>query len=84
MIWTCVEMPDYIKREDVLNVLKKYPTGTWRGVPVYSDEMKSAMAEIANFPAADVVSREEYERMKWERDLAFKALLWRWKFLKKG
>lgn len=56
-------MAEYIKREDALEVLKRNPIGTWRFVPVYSEEIKAAMNEINDLPAADVV---EMRHGRWE------------------
>lgn len=55
-------MKEYIEREVALEILKRNPIGTWRGAPVYSEEIKSAMAEIGDLPAADVA---EVVHAKW-------------------
>lgn len=47
-------MKEYIEREAALEILKRNPIGTWRGCPVYSEEIKSAADEIGDLPAADV------------------------------
>lgn len=47
-------MAEYIEREASLAILRKNPTGTWRGVPVYSDDIKAAIHEVENLPAEDV------------------------------
>lgn len=49
-------MAEYIEREALLAILRKNPTGTWRGVPVYSDDIKAAIHEVENLPAEDVSS----------------------------
>ena len=56
-------MKEYIEREVALEILKRNPIGTWRGCPVYSEEIKSAMAEIGDLPAADVA---EVVHSKWD------------------
>ena len=47
-------MKEYIEKEAVLEILKRNSVGTWRGVPAYPAEIKSAAHEIGNLPAADV------------------------------
>ena len=47
-------MKEYIERAVALEILKRNPIGTWRGAPVYSEEIKSAADEIGDLPAADV------------------------------
>lgn len=47
-------MAEYIKREATLAILRKNPTGTWRGLPVYSDDIKAAIHEIESLPSNDV------------------------------
>lgn len=47
-------MKEYIERAVALEILKRNPIGTWRGAPVYSEEIKSAADEIGDLPVADV------------------------------
>lgn len=47
-------MAEYIEREAVLEILKRYSVGTWRGIPCYPDEIKSAAKDVNSIPAADV------------------------------
>ena len=62
-------MKEYIEREAALEILKRNPIGTWRGAPVYSEEIKSAADEIGDLPAADVA---EVRHGWWEiKVLAF-------------
>lgn len=48
-------MAEYTEKEKVLEILRHNPAGTWRGTPVYSDEIKTAMREVKALKAADVV-----------------------------
>lgn len=57
-------MKEYIEREVALEILKRNPIDTWRGAPVYSEEIKSAADEIGDLPAADVA---EVRHGRWER-----------------
>lgn len=57
---------EYIDREDALDELLYKMTGTG-----YQSRARSA---IKCLPAADVVSREAFEQVKWERDAAMKQL----------
>lgn len=47
-------MAEYTEKEKVLEILRRNPAGTWRGTPVYSDEIKAAMREVKALKAADV------------------------------
>lgn len=47
-------MSEYITKEQVFKILKRNPVGTWRGAPIYSEEIKSVMNETEALPAADV------------------------------
>ena len=58
-------MKECIEREVALEILKRNPIGTWRGAPVYSEEINSAMAEIGDLPAADVA---EVRHGRWVFD----------------
>lgn len=57
-------MKEYIEKEAVLEILKRNSVGTWRGVPAYPAEIKSAAHEIGNLPAADVA---EVRHGRWEK-----------------
>lgn len=56
-------MKEYIERAVALEILKRNPIGTWRGAPVYSEEIKSAADEIGDLPAAGVA---EVRHGRWE------------------
>lgn len=59
-------MTDYIKREDaILAITRKH------------DEVLSvaeAIEDLESVPSADVVTREQYEQIHWERDVALHQL----------
>ena len=77
-------MKEYIEREAALEILKRNPIGTWRGAPVYSEEIKSAADEIRDLPAADVAEvrhgrwitvRGESSGLNWKCSLCAKRIL---------
>ena len=57
-------MAEYIDKERLLSDLYSKQ----------DDENLDVMLEIANFPAADVVSESAYKQIMWERDLAIQQL----------
>lgn len=62
-------MTEYIKRKDALHILDL----------VIEDEnithkYKAIRKRLKGLPDADVVSREVFEQVKWERDTALKTL----------
>ena len=57
-------MAEYIDKEQLLSDLYSKQ----------DDENLDVMLEIANFPAADVVSESAYKQIMWERDLAIQQL----------
>lgn len=57
-------MAEYIDKEQLLSDLYSKQ----------DDENLDVMLEIANFPAADVVSGSAYKQIMWERDLAIQQL----------
>ena len=57
-------MAEYIDKEQLLSDLYSKQ----------DDENLDMMLEIANFPAADVVSESAYKQIMWERDLAIQQL----------
>lgn len=58
-------MKEYIERAVALEILKRNPIGTWRGAPVYSEEIKSAADEIGDLPAAGVAEVVRCRDCKW-------------------
>lgn len=57
-------MTEYIKREDVMERVGRWQLNT-----------REAIAEmIMSVPSADVVTREQYEQIHWERDVALHQL----------
>lgn len=77
-------MKEYIEREVALEILKRNPIDTWRGAPVYSEEIKSAADEIGDLPAADVAEvrhgrwidvRGESSGLNWKCSLCAKRVL---------
>lgn len=57
-------MAEYIKREDVMERVGRWQLNT-----------REAIAEmIMSVPSADVVTREQYEQIHWERDVALHQL----------
>lgn len=73
-------MPEYIEREALFKRLKeethdydavgKYKEGIIKGLNI----AKSIVNDKARTPTADVVSREVFEQVKWERDTALQTL----------
>lgn len=63
-------MTDYIKREDLL---KLYDLG---GLEVENAKvpLNVVIQTIKDMPSADVVTREQYEQIHWERDVALHQL----------
>ena len=49
-------MAEYIRREDALDCLKRYPTGKYAGENLYCAEIRAAADDINDLPVADVVS----------------------------
>lgn len=64
-------MKEYIERAVALEILKRNPIGTWRGAPVYSEEIKSAADEIGDLPAAGVA---EVRHGRWDASDRYKFL----------
>lgn len=66
-------MKEYIEKEAVLEILKRNSVGTWRGVPAYPAEIKSAAHEIGNLPAADVaeVRHGRWIDKGWDGDFSW-------------
>lgn len=56
---------EYVKREAVLEILRKKSPGTYRGVPCYPDEISASFREVNKLPAADVV---EVRHELWVHD----------------
>lgn len=54
---------DTIRQNMIMRQVDKYPAAC-----------AFAIKEIKDFPAADVVSKELYEQIKWERDVALAQL----------
>ena len=48
-------MAEYIRREDALDCLKRYPTGKYAGENLYCAEIRAAADDINDLPSADVV-----------------------------
>ena len=48
-------MAEYIRREDALDCLKRYPTGKYAGENLYCAEIRAAADDINDLPVADVV-----------------------------
>lgn len=56
-------MAEYIEKEAVQEILKRYSVGTWRGIPCYPDEIKSVAKDVNALPAANgVVYPESFIR----------------------
>ena len=47
-------MAEYIRREDALDCLKRYPTGKYAGENLYCAEIRAAADDINDLPSADV------------------------------
>lgn len=58
-------MTEYIDRKRLMDDISRYSIENYAGL-IRSVVMKQ--------PAADVVSREQFEQMKWERDIALEQL----------
>lgn len=58
-------MAEYIDRKKLMDDISKYSIENYAGL-IRSVVMKQ--------PATDVVSRELFEQMKWERDIAMEQL----------
>lgn len=48
-------MAEYISREAVQEILKKYHKGFWRGIPCYPETIRLASIDVDALPATDVV-----------------------------
>lgn len=64
-------MAEYIEREAVLKLKRKMNGADFGGE--FWDEAVLC-EDIRNIPAADVVSREVFEQVRWERDTALQTL----------
>ena len=67
-------MPEYIEREAVQEILKKYSLGTRREIPIYPNEIIRASMDVDAIPAADVVPMAVHRQVMQERDLAIQQL----------
>ena len=67
-------MPEYIDREAVQEILKKYSLGTRREIPIYPNEIICASMDVDAIPAADVVPMAVHRQVMQERDLAIQQL----------
>lgn len=47
-------MAEYVKKDDVLAILRDLWRGTYKGIPVYSEEIVKAVKDVCAIPAADV------------------------------
>lgn len=64
---------EYIEREALLTQLNErlnYLREENGDYDHYTDGYEEAIDKVDDFPAADVVSRELFEQVKWERDIA--------------
>lgn len=64
-------MSDYVNREEMLKRFDRRAKSTVGDKRVGVDSIR---VFIENIPAADVVSREAYEQVRWERDVAIEQL----------
>lgn len=64
-------MSDYVNREEMLKRFDRRAKSTVGDKRVGVDSIR---VFIENIPASDVVSREEYEQVRWERDVAIEQL----------
>lgn len=72
---------EYIDRDAAKNAIYEYICGHTMSKFLSKELLEAskggaegAMYEIEDVPAADVVSREQFEQMKWERDIALEQL----------
>lgn len=76
---------EYIDRDAAKNAIYEYICGHTMSKFLSKELLEAskggaegAMYEIENVPAADVVSREQFESVKWERDMLADQLAERW------
>lgn len=68
-------MPEYIKREELINQIRLMANRSSVGETSLNDiSAKTICSLILEAPTADVVSREVFEQVKWERDTALQTL----------
>lgn len=68
-------MAEYIEREELINQIRLMVNRSSVGETSLNDiSAKTICGLILEAPTADVVSREVFEQVKWERDTALKTL----------
>jgi rubrerythrin len=68
-------MAEYIEREELINQIRLMVNRSSVGEISLSDiSAKTLCGLILEAPTADMVSREVFEQVKWERDTALKTL----------